>query len=174
MEAVCRAIGGCSSYWRQSFLLPSGSHGTSMHMVLLFFVFVFFFCCCFWGCGCFSFLVVLAYENFKAFWVVFLFFFLLLLYSCKHLRIRNWTRKFPISISRPRFFAVLWTFSCWYCCFCSSLLLFFPCSFSFWLKWRFTCSYDGILVNFFVGGTRHWWGLCLHCKLSWQQKRPPL
>lgn len=42
---------------------------------------------------------------------------LLLLCSCKHLRIRNWTRKFPISISRPRFFAVLWTFSCWYCCF---------------------------------------------------------
>lgn len=34
MEVVCRTIGGCSSNWRQSFLLPSGSHGTSMHLFL--------------------------------------------------------------------------------------------------------------------------------------------
>lgn len=29
MESLCRSISGASSCWRESFLLPSGSHGTS-------------------------------------------------------------------------------------------------------------------------------------------------
>jgi len=30
MEGMCRAIGGCPEGWRESFLLSSRSHGTSM------------------------------------------------------------------------------------------------------------------------------------------------
>ncbi|XP_027334324.1 auxin response factor 18-like isoform X2 [Abrus precatorius] len=80
MEVVCRAFGGCSSYWRQSFLLPSGSHGTSMFFFSSIFVAIFGLWLVAFKFWCkpnqTTFLVVLAYETF---WPSGFFFFLLLL-----------------------------------------------------------------------------------------------
>lgn len=97
----------------------------------------------FLGCGCFQFCCTCIW-NFNAFWGCY---FPLLFCSCKHLRIKNWTKKFPISISLQRFFAVLWTFSCWYCCFLPFAVV-LPCSLLLLLEWRFTCVYGGILLIF--------------------------
>jgi len=90
MEAMCGAFGGCSLRRGESFLLSAGSHGTSMFFLVAFGI-----------------LFALKFT-----WVLVFFFG-----SCKLRLIRDWTRswtsKFLISISRPRFCVVLFTFSCW-------------------------------------------------------------
>lgn len=88
------------------------------------------------------------------------FFLACVLCSCKHQRIRNWTNRFPISTFHLRFYAVLCTFSYWYCYFDDSLLwIFLGGSVKKVIE---RMEFNLFFFSQFVGGTRHWWSLCSH------------